>query len=97
MSNIRKKEFYDVITGESVEEDRYGEDAIIYKKSTNVDMIFDSHGQYLGIRKSLGKMINGKLTFRRGPYIFQSADELKYLVGIKWTTISLIPDSMKIQ
>jgi hypothetical protein len=48
MSNIKKRDFYDVITGDPVMSKNYGYDSSIYKRSDNADMIFDSEGRISG-------------------------------------------------
>lgn len=77
MTNIKKMEFFDVTTGEPISRDRYGIDGKIFKRVDNVHMIFDSRGQYLGIRICRGKFINGKFTGKKGIYDFRSFLELK--------------------
>lgn len=77
MSNIKKKDFYDAITGEPVDEERYGIDASVFRKVDNVDLVFDSRGEYLGTRTCTGKFINGKYTFKKGPLSFKSFTDLK--------------------
>lgn len=81
MSNIKKKNYYDAITGCDVDGKNYGIDAAIFKKVDNVDLVFDSRGRYLGIRTCIGKFINGKYTAKRGPYNFKSFDDLKIWAG----------------
>ena len=81
MSNIKKREFYDSITGECVSGENYGFDCSVFKKVDNVDMVFDSRGQYLGIRTCRGKIINGKYTSKQGIRDFKSADDLRIWAG----------------
>jgi hypothetical protein len=76
MTNIKKREFYNVITGELNDGKYYGIEAEIFKKVDNVEMIFDSRGSYLGIRTSRGKFENGRYTFKKGPYDFKSFFDL---------------------
>lgn len=72
MSNIKKLDFFNVITGDPVSEESYGRDAQTFKKVDNVDMIFDSRGEYLGIRTCRGKFINDKYTAKEGIRDFKS-------------------------
>lgn len=81
MSNIKKRDFYDVVTGDTVGEDNYGIDAATFKKVDNVEMIFDSRGSYLGTRTCRGKMVNGKYIATKGPYDFKSFIDLKIWAG----------------
>lgn len=81
MSNIKKKDFYDAFTGDTISEENYGKNAAIFKRVDNVDMIFDSRGSYLGIRTSRGKFENGKYIFKKGPYDFKSFLDLKIWAG----------------
>lgn len=90
MSNLKKRDFYDAITGEPVKEERYGVDAYIFKKVDNVDLIFDSRGEYLGIRTCRGKMINGKYTCRKGIFDFKSFTDLMIWKGIRCAKVDFI-------
>lgn len=81
MSNIKKRDFYNVISGEIVEAESYGYDASTFKKVDNVEMIFDSRGEYLGIRTCRGKIENGKYIVKKGPYDFKSFLDLKIWAG----------------
>lgn len=82
MSNIKKLDFFDVTTGYPVSGESYGRDTSTFKKVDNVDMIFDSRGEYLGIRTCRGKFINGKYTVKEGIRDFKSFLDL----GI-WTNV----------
>ena len=81
MSNIKKRDFYDIVTGERVDGENYGKCANIYKDVDNVILIFDSRGEYLGINTSRGKFVNGKYTTKKGPYDFKSFSDLKIWAG----------------
>lgn len=72
MSNIKKLDFFNVITGNPVSEESYGRDSSTFKKVDNVDMVFDSCGRYLGIRTCRGKLINGKYIAKEGIRDFKS-------------------------
>jgi len=82
MSNLKKIDFYDAITGDPVNKERYGIDASVFKKVDNVDLVFDSRGEYLGIRTCRGKIINGKYTCKRGILDFKSFNDLKIWAGV---------------
>lgn len=82
MSNTKKLDYYDVITGNSVDEDDYGFKATVNKKVDNVDQVFDSRGSYLGIRTFRGRIINGKFTCKKGGrFDFKSCIELEIWKG----------------
>jgi hypothetical protein len=81
MCNVRKKEFYDAITGDTTDGKYYGMDAAIFRKVDNVKMVFDSRGQYLGILTSRGKFVDDKYTTKKGPYDFKSFSDLKIWAG----------------
>jgi len=81
MCNIKKKDFYDVITGDDVSKENYGKDAATFKRVDNVEMIFDSRGEYLGIKTCRGKFVKGKYTTRQGPSDFKSFIDLKIWAG----------------
>lgn len=81
MCNIRKKDFYDAITGYSVGGQDYGTNASTFRKVDNVDMIFDSRGKYLGLRTCRGKLVDGKYTSKQGPSDFKSFLDLKIWAG----------------
>lgn len=83
MSNIKKLDFFDVVTGDSVSEESYGRDASTFRKVDNVDMIFDSRGSYLGIRTCKGKIINGKYTSKEGVRDFKSFLDLMMWSGMR--------------
>lgn len=80
MVNIKKKDFFDVITGEQVSGEYYGIDAAVFKKVDNIDMVFDSRGKYLGIRVCQGKIINDKgkiyYTGKKGIRDYRSISDL---------------------
>ena len=90
MSNVKKREFYDVITGDYASEKNYRLDASIFKKVDNVDLIFDSRGSYLGIRTCRGKFINGKYTCKRGMFDFKSFIDLKIWGGKQCSGVDFI-------
>ncbi len=90
MVNIKKIEFYDATTGKSVEKERYGIDAQVFKSVDNVDLIFDSRGQYLGIRTCRGKIINGKYTSKKGIRDFKSFMDLNVWSGIRCAAADFI-------
>ncbi len=81
MCNIKKRDFYDAITGDAVNGKYYGNDAAVFRKVDNVDMIFDSRGEYLGVRTCRGKFIGNKYTAKKGPYDFKSFLDLKIWAG----------------
>jgi hypothetical protein len=81
MSNVKKKEIYDAITGDTTDGKYYGTDAAIFRKVDNVEMIFDSRGEYLGIRTCKGTFVNGKYTTKKGSYDFKSFLDLKIWAG----------------
>ena len=90
MSNLKQKDYFDCITGETVDDYNYGKDAKIFKKTDNIDLIYDSHGNYLGLRCSMGKFENengkdhkGKYIWSKGPYYYKSTEDLKVWGGIK--------------
>ena len=90
MSNIKKRDFYDVITGDVTRAESYGSNASTRKKVDNVDMIFDSRGSYLGIRTSRGKFENGKYIIKKGPYDFKSFLDLKIWAGKRCNPMDFI-------
>lgn len=83
MSNIKNQmSFFNVITGEIAKPEEYGVDGRIYRKSDNVDMIFDSRGSYLGVRSCRGKFVDDKhgnkvYTCKKGIYDFKSFLDIK--------------------
>ncbi len=81
MSNIKKRDFYDAITGDNVNKENYGRDAAVFKKVDNVEMIFDSRGCYLGINTCRGKMVDGKYFAKEGPKDFKSFLDLRIWAG----------------
>ncbi len=81
MSNVKKRDFYDAITGDNANKEDYGIDAAIFKKVDNVEMIFDSRGEYLGINTCRGKMVNDKYVVKEGPKDFKSFLDLKIWAG----------------
>lgn len=90
MSNIKKRDFYDAITGEPVNKERYGLDAAVFKKVDNVDLVFDSRGEYLGIRTCRGKIINGKYTCKKGILDFKSSMDLKIWARVQCAKVDFI-------
>ncbi len=90
MSNIKKKDFYNVITGDKESVDNYGIDAATFKNVDNIDQVFDSRGQYLGIRTCRGKIINGKYTCKKGILDFKSFTDLKIWAGKECPRVDLI-------
>jgi hypothetical protein len=81
MCNVRKKEFYDAVTGDATDGKYYGMDAAIFRMVDNVDMVFDSRGSYIGIRTCRGKFVDDKYTTKKGPYDFKSFSDLKIWAG----------------
>lgn len=90
MSNIKKRDFYNAITGDSVDGNKYGIDTEIFKKTDNVNMLFDSRGSFLGIMTCRGKFINGKYIVKKGPYDFKSFLDLKIWAGKRCDSIDFI-------
>lgn len=90
MSNMKKRDFYNVITGERVDGENYGKYANIFKEVDNVVLVFDSRGSYLGIRTSRGKFENGKYIIKKGPYDFKSFLDLKIWGGKRCSSIDFI-------
>lgn len=90
MSNIKKKDFYDAITGDAVGSDSYGMGAVTFKKVDNVRLIFDSRGEYLGIQTCRGKIENGKYIAKKGPYDFKSFLDLKIWAGKRCSSMDFI-------
>lgn len=83
MSNIKKRSFFNCITGEENRGEDYGINSSTFKKVDNVDLVFSSRGEYLGIRTCRGKIINGKYTCKQGIRDFKSFDDLKIWAGIQ--------------
>lgn len=90
MSNLKKRDFYDSTTGECVSGENYGFDCSVFKKVDNVDMVFDSRGQYLGVRTCRGKFINGKYTSKQGIRDFKSFMDLDIWKGARCADIQPI-------
>ena len=91
MVNMKKIEFYDAITGQPANEEMYGLDTSVFRKVDNVDMIFDSRGEYLGIRTCRGKIIDGKYTCKKGGILdFKSFEDLKIWAGVKCAKVEFI-------
>ncbi len=90
MSNIKKRDFYNAITGDSVDGNKYGIDAEIFKKTDNVNMVFDSRGSFLGIMTCRGKFINGKYTSKRGIFDFKSFMDLQIWAGKRCPGVDFI-------
>jgi len=90
MVNFKKKDFFNCITGEDNDGSTYGTSAVIFRRSNNVELIYDSHNNYLGLRISTGKYENenneknkGKYIWSKGPYYYKSPEDLKIWEGIK--------------
>lgn len=90
MSNIKKLDFFDIITGDPVSGESYGRDASTFKKADNVDMIFDSRGEYLGIRTCRGKLINGKYIAKEGIRDFKSFLDARIWTGMQCASSDFI-------
>ena len=90
MSNIKKKDFYNAITGNNESIDNYGINASTFKKVDNVDMVFDSRGQYLGIRTCRGKIIDGIYKCKVGICDFKSFTDLRIWDSIHCPRVDLI-------
>lgn len=90
MSNIKKRDFYNATTGDSVDGNNYGIDAEIFKRADNVDMVFDSRGSFLGIMTCRGKFINGRYTCKRGIHDFKSFMDLKIWAGKQCSGVDFI-------
>lgn len=90
MSNIKKREFYNAITGDIASAEDYGIDASTFKKVDNVEMIFDSRGSYLGIKTCRGKFENGKYIVKKGPCDFKSFIDLKIWACKRCSSIDFI-------
>lgn len=89
MTNLKKKEYFNVITGEKNDGKTYGKDAKIFKYADNISLIYDSRGKYLGLRISKGKFEfeddianKGLFIWEKGPFYFKSSDELKIWEGV---------------
>lgn len=90
MSNVKKLDFYNAITGQEDSGKYYGRDAEVYRRTDNVDLIFDSRGEYLGIRTCRGKFINDKYTAREGIRDFKSFLDLRIWAGIQCPKVDFI-------
>ena len=90
MSNMKKRDFYNIITGERVDVENYGKDAATFKEVDNVVLVFDSRGEYLGIRTCRGKIENGKYIVKKGPYDFKSFLDLKIWAGQRCSSMDFI-------
>ncbi len=90
MSNMKKRDFYNIITGERVDGENYGIDAAISKEVDNVVLVFDSRGEYIGIRTSRGKFENGKYIVKKGPYDFKSFLDLNIWAGKRCCSANFI-------
>lgn len=77
MCNIRRKECYDAVTGDTVNARYDGKNAATFRKVDDANLIFDSRGQYLGIRTSKGKFAKGVCATKKGPYEFKSFVDLR--------------------
>jgi len=87
---MKKRDFYDVITGECVSDEDYGIKASIFKKVDNARMIFDSRGQYIGLFTCRGKFENGKYIVKKGPSDFKSFLDLKIWAGKRCSPMDFI-------
>jgi hypothetical protein len=87
---MKKRDFYDAITGDIVGADSYGIDAATFKKVDNVSMVFDSRGQYLGLFTCRGKIENGKYIAKKGPSDFKSFLDLKIWAGKRCSSMDFI-------
>lgn len=76
MSNLKKLDFYDVTNGKPLDASTYGALNKSFKKVDNIDLIFSSRGEYLGIQTCRGKIINGKYTCKKGIKDFKSVEDL---------------------
>lgn len=83
MVNFKKLDFYNAITGDPVDEKNYGRFAEVFKKVDNVNMVFSSRGEYLGIQTCRGKIIDGKFTGKKGPRDFKSYTDFKIWAGVE--------------
>ena len=90
MVNFKKIDYYNVITGKSVNKEMYGFDTSVFKKVDNIDMIFDSRGRYLGIFTCRGKIINGKYTCKQGIRDFKSFTDLQIWAGVQCPRLDFI-------
>lgn len=81
MANIKKRDFYNAITGDVTDAKYYGTDAAIFRRVDNVSMIFSSRGEYLGLMTCRGKMVDGKYIAKKGPSDFKSFSDLKIWDG----------------
>ncbi len=90
MVNLKKKNYFDCITGESVSGKSYGTDAVTFKKVDNIDMVYDSRGLYLGMVTCRGSIKNGKFTGKKGPRDFKSFIDLKIWAGKRCSRMDFI-------
>lgn len=92
MSN--KKDYFNVITGEYVDGEGYGTDARIFRKTDNINLVFDSRGSYLGIQTCRGKVIENKgkkrYTSKQGIKDFKSFIDLKMWEGVGCAQVDFI-------
>lgn len=94
MSDIKKKDYYNAVTGEYVDGEDYGTDARIFRKTDNVNLVFDSRGSYLGIQTCRGSYIDHKgkkcYTSRQGIKDFKSFIDLKMWEGVRCANVDFI-------
>ncbi len=90
MANIKKKEYFDCITGDCVNKEMYGVIASVFKKVDNVDMVYSSRGEFLGLRTCRGMIINGKYTAKKGIWCFKSFTDLNIWSGVYCTDADFI-------
>ena len=81
MVNIKKRDFYNAITGDETDGKDYGVDASTFRRVDNVNMVFSSRGEYLGIQTCRGKIVDGKYIAKQGPSDFKSFQDLKIWAG----------------
>lgn len=87
---MKKRDFYDAISGDTTSGENYGNDAAIFKKVDNVQMVFDSRGSYLGIKTCRGKIENGKYIVKKGPSDFKSFLDLKIWAGKRCSPMDFV-------
>jgi hypothetical protein len=90
----KKRNYFNVVTGEYVDGEGYGIDARIFRKTDNVNLVFDSRGSYLGIQTCRGKVIDNKgkeyYTSKQGIKDFKSFIDLKMWEGIRCAQVDFI-------
>ena len=90
MTNIKKKDFFNCVTGEENRGDDYGINSSTFKKVDNVAMLYSSRGEYLGIYTCRGKIKNGKYTGKEGPRDFKSFMDLNIWSGVRCSKVDFI-------